>query len=249
MKVFYLMIKETKAVFGTLMGWLVLSAFLLVFGAMWSMHVGVYLNWSEELTGSQGTEILRISDNLVTPLYTSMVLIFIFLCPAISMRLFSEEIKQNTMELLLTAPISTAEIVLGKFLGAMGFVTVMLLCTLYAPAFLYWWQPHDLMPYVGSYLGLWCMSAGLISMGMWFSSWSSNQIAALIPSFALGLGLYLLAFSGSGGGDWVTQLALGTHVNEFFRGVLQLSDLSYFGLMTTFFLLATHQRLEANRWR
>ena len=249
MKVFHLMLKETKALLGTVMGWLVIAAFLLVFGAMWSMHVAVYLTWSEEMTGSQGTEILRISDNLVTPLYTSMVLIFIFLCPAISMRLFSEELKQNTMELLLTAPISTAEIVLGKFLGAMCFVTLMLAGTLYAPAFLYSWQAHDMMPYVGSYLGLWCLSAALISMGMWFSSWSANQIAALIPSFAVGLGLYLLAFSGAGQQDWMTQLALGTHVNEFFRGVIQLSDLSYFACMTAFFLLATHQRIEGNRWR
>ena len=138
---------------------------------------------------------------------------------------------------------------LGKFMGAMGFVTLLLVGTLYAPMFLYWWQPHDLAPYIGSYIGLWCLSAGLISMGMWFSSFSASQMAALIPSFACGLGLYLLSFSGLSDHDWIHQLALGTHINEFFRGLLQWSDLSYFGLMTLFFLLATHQRIEGNRWR
>ena len=86
-------------------------------------------------------------------------------------------------------------------------------------------------------------------MGMWFSSFSSSQIAALIPAFAVGMGLYLLGFAGLDDMDWAKQLALGTHLNEFFLGLLQWSDVSYFVLMTLFFLLATHQRIEGNRWR
>lgn len=249
MKVFFLMMKESRALLGTVMGWFVLAAFLLVFGVMWAMQVTVYLTWSEQLTGGQGTEILRLSDNLVTPMYANLVLIFIFLCPAISMRLFAEEFKQNTMELLYTAPISTAEIVLGKYLGAMAYVGLMLCFTLYAPVFLSIWQPHDVMPYVGCYMGLFLLSSALIAMGMFFSSWSSSQIGALIPSFAFGLGLYLLAFSSAAEGNWFQHFALGTHANEFFFGILQWSHVMYFVLFTGFFLLATQQRLEANRWQ
>jgi len=248
MKVLTLTLKETKALLGTVTGWMVLAAFMAIFGALWILHVTVYVTYSEELTGGQGTEILRIGDNIVTPLYSSMVLIFVFLCPAISMRLFASEYKENTMELLLTAPLSTAELVLGKFLGAMGFVTLLLLTTLYAPAFLLWWHPHDIAPYLGSYVGLWCLSAGLIAMGMWFSSFSSSQIAALIPAFAMGMGLYLLGFAGLASHGWTAQLALGTHIDGFFRGVLVVTDMSYFGLMTGLFQLATHQRIESIRW-
>ena len=249
MKLIHLTVKETKALLSTITGWLVLASFLAIFGGIWLLHVTVYMTWSEELTGAQSSEILRIGDNIVTPLYSTLVLLFVFICPAISMRLFAEEAKQNTMELLLTAPISTFEIVLGKYFGAMGFIAVVLGCTLYAPVFLYWWHPHDLAPYIGSYVGLFCLSSALISMGMWFSSFSTSQIAALIPAFAVGMGLYLLGFAGFEDMEWVRQLALGTHLNEFFLGLLQWSDISYFALMTLFFLLATHQRIEGNRWR
>jgi ABC-2 type transport system permease protein len=246
---FHIAIRELRALLGTVMGWLVLGSFLLVFGALWCLNVFVYLTWSEELSGAPGTQQLLLSDNLITPLYSSMILIFVFVCPAISMRLFSEDYKQHTIELLLTAPISTSEIVLGKFAGAMGFITLMLLSTMYAPVFLWVWVPHDLSPFIGSYIGLWLLSAALISMGMWFSSSTSNQIAALIPSFAAGLGLYLLSFMGSDSSLFFEQLAMGNHLTEFFRGIIQLSDVSYFVCFTSFFLLATHQRVQAYRWR
>ena len=114
MKIWVLTVKEFRMLFSTLIGWFVLAAFLLLFGGMWSMHVSAYMTWSEELTGAQSGEILRLSDQLITPTYSNMVLIFIFICPAISMRLFSEEFRQNTMELLLTSPVSTPRNRFGK---------------------------------------------------------------------------------------------------------------------------------------
>lgn len=248
MKIWVLTVKEFRMLFSTLIGWFVLAAFLLLFGGMWSMHVSAYMTWSEELTGAQSGEILRLSDQLITPTYSNMVLIFIFICPAISMRLFSEEFRQNTMELLLTSPVSTLEIVLGKFLGAMGFVSVLLAGTLYAPVVLYWWYPHDLSPYVGSYLGLWLLCAALIAMGMWFSASTRHQIVALIPSFVCSMGLYLLAFMGDES-EFLLQLSFASHTAEFFRGILQWSDVSYFVGFVFVFLLATYQRVEGFRWR
>ncbi len=101
----------------------------------------------------------------------------------------------------------------------------------------------------GGYLAFLLLSGALLSMGMLCSAFTNNQIVALILSFSAGLALYVLAWLGDGPDAWQTQLSIGSHLEDFLRGAVRLSDVVYYLSFIAFFLFATHQRLESTRWR
>jgi ABC-2 type transport system permease protein len=187
---------------------------------------------------------------LVSPFFSNIAVILLMVCPAISMRLFSDELKNRTMELLFTSPVSTAEIVLGKFLGALGFVAILLAGTAYVPFTLWMWGQPDWGVFAGGYLSVFLLSGAMLAMGGLFSAFTPNAMVAMISTFAGGLGLWLISWQAEGGSDgWAAQLSIVTHLEDFLRGVIVLTDVTYYLAFILFFLFATHQRVEAYRWR
>lgn len=241
--------RELAATFNTPIGWLVMAAFLFIGGIFWASMLDYYASRSVDLIANPyAQQQMSMVDHLLSPYFGNLSVVLLMVCPALSMRLFSEETKQRTMELLLTSPVSTTEIVLGKFLGAMGFVGVMLLCTAYVPLLLMWFGNPDPGALLGGYASLVAVSAGIIAMGMLFSAMTSNQIVALILTFVAALALWVLPWVNNDPESWQQRASLVAHVTELSRGAMQLSDLVYFLSFTGFFLFATHQRVEAHRW-
>lgn len=250
MNILHIASRELRSIFATTIGWMVLCGFLLLTGIFWVASVTMYVSESQNAVfNPYGAALLNLTDHLIMPFFGNTTIILVFVIPALSMRLFSEELKQRTMELLFTSPVSTLEIVLGKYLGALGFVVIMLLCTLHFPATLYYWGAPEAGALFGGYLALFLMSAGLLAIGMLASSFTDNQIVALVVAFAVSLALYVGAWLAPDPESWIAQTALITHLEDVLRGALRLSDLVYFAAMVVVPLFATYQRMESFRWR
>ena len=249
MKAIWIAGRELRALFATTIGWLVLTAFLLVTGVFWFLGVVAYVERSTDLVynpyAASGMQI----STLVAEFFGSCAVIVLMLSPAISMRLFSEELKQHTMELLFTSPVSIAEIVLGKYLGAMGFLAVLFLCSLHYPIMLSLWADVPVKAFVSGYATLFLMGSVMLSIGMVFSAYTKNQIVAAVGTFGVTLTLFVLSAFADTPDDPAAKLAMSTHLSELLMGVVRLSDVAYFVLLTGVALFFTHQRLESFRWR
>ena len=249
MNVLHIAWRELRASFNTTVGWLVLCGYLLVTGVFWTYMVENFILERQNLVHNpEMASMMTLTDYLLSPFLGNCAVVLLMILPAVSMRLFAEEFRQRTMDLLFTSPVTTAEIVVGKYLGAMGFVGVLLLVSLHYPLGLMQWTDPEPGVIIGGYLGLALMSSMLVSMGMLFSSLTSNQIVALVLSFAASLTLFVLDWGASGPTDWNARLALSTHMTAMLQGALKLSDIANFVLATVFFLLATRQRMESFRW-
>jgi ABC-2 type transport system permease protein len=246
MSILFIASRELRAIFSTTVGWLVLAGFLFVAGIFWVWALGGYLS-AQEYSGYSGEQV-TLTDYLLAGFFQNTAVVLLMISPAISMRLFSEELRTGTIELLLTSPVSTYEIVIGKFLGAIGFVAFALLGTAYVPIILYSTTTPDTGAVIGGYAALMFISSCIIAMGMLISAMTNNTLVAVIVPFAGALFLYLLSqFAGADG--YIGPFGLMPHIESLLKGAPKLSDLTYYATFIGFFLFATHQRVEAYRWR
>jgi ABC-2 type transport system permease protein len=249
MNIFHIALREVRAILGTPTGWLVICGFLSLTGVFWYLHVMRYVSLGTDVVANPyGAAGLTLKDHLVVPFFSNTLLIVLFVTPAISMRLFAAEMQERTLELLLTSPVTTAEIVLGKYLGAVAFLVFMLACTFHFPVSVLYWADVDPGLLVGGYASCLLVGMALLAAGTLFSSLSSSQIVALILTFSLGLTLYILSSQASGPDSIASHLSLTPHVEMLLQGEITLADLAYFTGFCTFFLFFTHQQIEARRW-
>lgn len=249
MVVLHIAWREIRALLTTGIAWIVTCVFLLLAGVFWLALVTNYVAESQNLVfNPYAASMLTLGEYLIAPWFGNVLIAVFFFGPAIAMRLFSEEYKQRTMELLLTSPIRTWEIVLGKYVGAMGFSVFMLSFTAYVPASVYWFADPDWGWFVGGYLTLLLVLSVLISFTMLVSSYTQSQLVALVAGLVFGLTLYLLSWLAQDPESLLSQITLSSHVEDVLRGALTLSDLVYFFGANFVLLFATQQRLESFRW-
>lgn len=241
--------RELRAMLQTPTGWLVLSGFLLLTGVFWVSMVMLFTQQSADLVfDPYGAAHMSLTDHLLVPFFGNTTVILLLTMPAVAMGTFANEYRRDTMELLLTSPIPTRSIVLGKFIGSMGFVILILLATLPQPLSLLLWARPEPGVLIGGYLALLLLSAAVVAMGMWFSSMTSSQVVALVLGFSASLTLWVATWVDPDPESFANRISLATHVEGLLRGAVHLSDLTYFGLFVGLFLLATHQRVESHRW-
>ncbi len=177
---------------------------------------------------------------------------FLVLIPALSMRLWAEERKLGTLELLMTFPVRTMHLVFGKFFGALGFVAVLLLLTLIYPVTLAGLGNLDWGPVIGGYLGAVLLAAAYLSLGLFLSSLTQDQIIALLLSVALLLLLVLMrTFGALFGPFWAEVFAIlspDEHFASIARGVIDLRDMVFYVSFCGFFLFLNRMVLEARKW-
>ncbi|MBK1720740.1 Gldg family protein [Thiocystis violacea] len=188
------------------------------------------------------------------PLFEWMPILLIFLCAALSMRLWSEERRAGTLETLLTLPVATSKLVLGKFLAALGLVTVALALTLPMPITVSLLGPLDWGPVIGAYLATLLLAAAYLSIGLFISSRTDNPIVALIGSTLVCALFYLIgspaltSLVGHGGGEILRLIGTGSRFESITRGVIDLRDLYYYLSIVGAFLALTVYSLERLRW-
>jgi len=177
----------------------------------------------------------------------------LFLGPAMTMRLFAEEEKLGTLEILLTSPVRDVEVVLGKFLASLGMLAVMLVLSLFYPLLLAWFGSPDLGPIASGYLGIFLLGAIFLSIGLFASSLTANQIVAYVVGSVLVLVLWFIGQTagvlGEKAGAVFRAIAVSTHFPDFGRGMIDTNTILYYVSITVVFLFLTVRSLETRRWR
>ena len=192
-------------------------------------------------------------------------IIMLFLAPLLTMRLIADETRQGTLELLLTRPVRDWQIVVGKFLGAWGVFSILLLIISLYPLILIWRGNPDTGAIFSGYLGLWLMSGAMIAVGVFMSALTQYQMVAAILTFGALLGLWLadilsplvdLFASGTSGSfrtiatQFVDTLTIRNHfIPSMLRGILNSTDIAYFVFLMALSLFPATRVLEARRWR
>ena len=176
------------------------------------------------------------------------------ICPLVTMRTLAEETHSGTLETLLTAPISDAQVVVAKYLSAIGFWIVLWLPTVTYVIFLSRFSEIDIGPILSGYLGTLGLGMMFLAVGLLCSAMTRNQIVAALLAFAANMILFLLGIaeflSPSQGSDSIlSYLNLWTHMDEFGRGIVDTRHLIYYGSVTAFILFSTVQVVQSRRWR
>jgi ABC-2 type transport system permease protein len=235
-----ILLREIKSFFGSPIGYMVVAIFLILNGLFLWVFEGDF-------------NILNSGFADLNPFFTLAPWILIFLIPAVTMRSFSDEKKQGTIELLLTKPLSSWQIVNGKFIGALILIIIALIPTLvYVFVISNYGSPEgsfDLGSTVGSYFGLLFLVASYTSIGLFTSTLSENQIVAFIIAVFLCF-LFYFGFEGistlsASFSNFVASLGMDFHYKSISRGVIDTRDVLYFISVTVLFLAATVYQLKS----
>ncbi len=226
-------------------GFFASPAAYIFFGAFLAVTLFVFF-WVETFFANNITE--------VRPLFSWMPVLMIFLTAAITMRLWSEERRAGTLELLLTSPVNPFSLVMGKFLACLSLVFISLLLTLAVPVTVSFMGPLDWGPVLGGYIAALFLSGAYLAIGLYISARSENQIVSLIISTLICGFFYLLgsdvltSFLGNQGSETLKLLGSGSRFASITRGVIDLRDLYYYLGLTGVFLSLNVYGLEKIRW-
>ena len=184
-----------------------------------------------------------------------LAFIMVFAVPALTMRLLADEQRMGTMELLLTSPVRDWELVVGKWLGSLGFVVALLALTWIYPLIMNRLTDPgiDQGLLLSSYLGLIALFSAMLAVGIFFSAIFENPFAAFFAAWGALVILWVIGIAGSGvgvGSDIARYLSLGNHIyDNLFRGIVDLADLVYYVSLSGLSLFLGTQVVESRRWR
>lgn len=248
--------REFKVYFSSPIAYIVLAMFAVIFGYFFSTGLAYFVQFSAQAAmqgGGQGMPPLNINQFVVAPSLGNMSIVLLFLVPMITMRLFAEEKRSGTIELLLTSPVKDYEIIIGKWLGALLLFCSMLVVAIINLSILFYYSSPDLKPMLVALLGLVLMGGAMISIGTFLSTLTKNQIVAGALTFGLLLMLWVLnwasSFSTSVIGELCTFLALSPHFEQFSKGVIELKDVVYYISAISLGLFLSKRSIESMRWR
>jgi ABC-2 type transport system permease protein len=190
---------------------------------------------------------------LIRPYFWNLALISLFILPLGTMRLYAEERRAGTVELLYTTPLSVSNIVLGKFFAGITFYFIMLIPTFVFMGTLFIYGDPEFGPVFSGYLGLLLIGSSFISLGLFISSLTENQIIAAIGGFVLSLLLWVVgwaaSYSGPGISSVLNYLSIINHFEDFAQGVIDTKHLFYYLLFCTFGVYLTFKSVESVNWR
>jgi ABC-2 type transport system permease protein len=247
--------RELRAYFISPLGFVVIALFLGVTGLFFDLLVRSYADFTMQVAMNPiYADQLNLHDALVRPLYQNFHIILLLVVPLISMRLLAEEKKQGTAELLLTAPIRTSELVVGKYMGALGFLAILMILTAQYPLFLW---VSDAPPPMGAFLSVFVgtslLAAAFLSVGLLMSSLTENQIVAGVASFVSLLILWMIGwvgeFAGERAGQILQAISLTENTEDFSRGVIDTRNIVFFVTFIGFNLFLTQRAIDSRRWR
>jgi len=245
--------KELKSYFASPIAYAVLALFGLIFGFGFYTATRDFVRFSFQSQMMGGGQPMSVNEQIIRPLLGFASTVALFLIPMITMRLFAEEKRSGTIELLLTSPVTDTQIILGKWLGAMLLYLCVLAMSMINIAMLFAWGKPDLKPVLVAYLGLALQGGCLLAIGTFISTTTKNQIVAGGVTFFTCLLLWLLswftAYDSTAPAQVVNYLSIVTHFENFGKGVLDLKDVVFYISFIFFALFATSRSMESLRWR
>jgi ABC-2 type transport system permease protein len=244
--------KELRGYFASPIAYIIIGLFALLFGWFFYVYLHVFSEQSQRMAMMGGGNV-NVNEQMIRGVLQNAAVIILFVMPMITMRTYSEEKRSGTIELLLTSPLTDFEIIVGKFLGAMGLFCAMLLVTMIDIAILFRLGNPEWRPVAAGYLGLLLMGGCFISVGLLISSLTKNQIVAGFMTFAVFLMLWVINWladsSGPTGQTILSFLSITDHFDDFTKGIIDTKHLTYYLSFITFGLFLTAKSVDSERWR
>jgi len=245
--------KELTSYFRSPIAYGVMAFFALLAGYFFYASVVYFVRRGIESSMMGQSFPMDMNEFVVRPFFSNVGVIALFLIPMITMRLFAEEKRTGTIELLLTSPIRDIEIILGKWIGAVALYTAMLAVSGLSLLMLFAYGKPDWKPILVGYLGLLLQGAALLAIGTFVSNCTKNQIVAGVAAFAVCLMLWILSWVSEFGTSIperiLSYIAVTSHFDSFSKGVLDSKDILYYVSVIFVGLFLTARSMESLRWR
>jgi ABC-2 type transport system permease protein len=245
--------KELGSYFASPIAYVLLVMFGVVFGYMFWNALGEFVVAGIQSEMSGRSFPMNLNEWIIRPLLSNLNVINLFFVPLITMRLFAEEKRTGTIELLATSPVRDIEIILGKWLASVALYACLLLFTALNFAFLFKYGHPDWKPLLVGYLGIFLLAGALLAIGTFISSITKNQIIAGAITFGVCLLLYVFGWvSGYETAAWarvLSYMSVATHIESFEKGVLDSKDAIFFLTLIFLGLFFTARSMESLRWR
>jgi ABC-2 type transport system permease protein len=245
--------KELRSYFASPVAYILLTMFGLIFGFFFWNALAYFVVAGMESQMRGQTFPMNLNEQVIRPLLQNVSVVGLFFIPLITMRLFAEEKRTGTIELLVTSPVRDIEIVIGKWLAAVALYACLLLFTAVNFAFLFRYGHPDWKPLAVGYLGLLLLAGGLLAIGTFISTLTKNQIIAGAVTFGVCLLLWVLEWvSGYDSSSWahvLSYMSVVTHFDSFGRGVIDSKDTIFYASVIFLGLFLTVRSMESLRWR
>lgn len=244
--------KELRSYFASPTAWVMMGFFAFIFGYFFVTYLQYFVQQSMQAQFGGAAPTMNVNMQLVRPLLGNASVLVLFLLPMITMRTYSEEKRSGTIELLLTSPLTDFEIIAGKFLGAVGLYAALLGVTFVYVSFLFVYGDPEWAPILSGYLGLLLLGSCFISLGLFISSTTKNQMVAGAATFVLALLLWIIDWMADGGGTWaglLRYLSITQHFDDFGKGVIDTKHVIYYLSFISFGLFLTLKSVDSERWR
>ena len=212
------------------------------------LYVEQFITFQPSLARLENTP--GVTDIVVAPLFDSAGIVLLLVTPLLTMRLVSEERRSQTLALLFSAPVSMSEIILGKYLGILSFMVLMMLMVALMPLSLLAGTSLDIGLYLSGLVGVLLLAASFAAIGLYMSSLTSQPTVAAVSTFGLLLLLWILDAAGTTGTDndrVFSYLSILRHYQPLLRGIFNSSDIVYYLLFITTFLVLSIRQLDSDR--
>ena len=248
MMIFTIAAREIRSLFLSPLAWAILAVTLFILAYLFLSQIEAYTLLQPRLAALQAAP--GVSDIVVAPLLGDAAVVLLLITPLVTMRTLSEERRSRTISLLLSAPISMTEIILGKYLGVLTFFLILIGMLALMPLSLLAGTDLDLGKLAAGLLGLTLVVAAFAAIGLFMSSLTEQPTVAAVTTFGLLLLLWILDWAGNSGLDTsnlLAYLSMLRHYEPLLKGLFSSTDVGYYLLITTLFLGFSIRRLDATR--
>ena len=236
--------REFSAMFASPLAWVILAVIQTILGYLFLTNLDNYFLLQPQLSQLENTP--GVTDLVTTPLMQVAAVILLMVMPLLTMRSIAEEKRNRTLTLLVSAPLGMWEIVLGKFSALMLFVIVLVSMLMLMPLSLYLGTSPDVGKLLSIYLGMILLLASFTAIGLYLSSLTENQTIAAISTFGVLLMLWIIDWF-SGEASLISYLSILQHHQSMLEGIFDTSDIGYYLLLITGFLVLTIRQLDRER--
>lgn len=241
--------RELRSLFLSPLAWVLLAVTLGILAFMFSTQVDHFLQIQSRLTTMPGAP--GVTEVIVVPLFANAAFVLLLIMPLVTMRLVSDELRNGTLSLLFSAPVSMTQIVLGKYLGILGFIAILLLLIMLMPLSLLLAGTLDIGIVSSGLLGLFLLVASFAAVGLFMSTLTSHSVVAAVGTFGILLLLWIIDWSsnvaGGGGSEMLAYLSILRHFEPLLRGAVSSTDVIYYLLVIATFLVLSIRRLDSFR--
>ncbi len=245
--------KELNSYFASPIAYAVMALYALIFGFFFYSATAYFVEASMQSQMSGRSFPMNINEMIIRPVLMNTSVIGLFLIPMITMRLFAEEKRSGTIELLVTSPVSDMAIIVGKWLAAVILYASVVAVSALSILYLFAWGQPDWKPLTVGFFGLLLQGGALLAIGAFISTTTKNQIIAGTAGFVISLLLWVIEwvsqFDSSTSGKVISYLSVVTHLEPFTKGLIDLKDVVFFVSLIFLGLFLSARSLESLRWR